>query len=409
MAESTYVDFNVKLHGSGVAHCGSYPEIKAVGRITFTRESGSSQITWAVTGMSRSNCLPTSTTAKFGYRFLAYLEVGGTRYNLIIKDNTQGSGWTSSTYTKIYTPSGSFTSTSNSTTIKFVTKGNTCMSNNAYCYRTSGYYTVKSLNVTLPDYASYVVTYDSGLGQPNPQSQSKVPSQTLTLTSDVPTFPMTIRYHNDAVMVDSANHAFNNWECSADYQIYAPGGSYSLDQSCTMTAQWGGVTFTPMDMLPEYYRVTYIYNGGVEVIPYSDIQRANLGYSNSSGSTTVFCQPGVSKTIADSSIETLDLYPLYGDATVVKDNLPIPTKAGYIFDGWYKEAALTNKITSNYDISSNVTIYAKWRELPIRQFDGGSWGSIDSFVWKFNESENKWEKVAHVFEFNGSSWVDMSQ
>ncbi len=40
-----------------------------------------------------------------------------------------------------------------------------------------------------------------------------------------------------------------------------------------------------------------------------------------------------------------------------------PVKSGYTFDGWYKDAALTNKITFPYDISeatSNFTLYAKW-------------------------------------------------
>jgi uncharacterized repeat protein (TIGR02543 family) len=40
-----------------------------------------------------------------------------------------------------------------------------------------------------------------------------------------------------------------------------------------------------------------------------------------------------------------------------------PVKAGSTFDGWYKESALTNKITFPYDLSnvtSNFTLYAKW-------------------------------------------------
>lgn len=408
MAESTYLDFNQRLHGSGIAHCGSYPDIKAVGRITFTREAGSPTVTWAVSGMSRSSCLP-STTAMFGYRFLAYIEVNGVRSSLIIKDNTQGSNWTSSKWTKIYTPSGSFTSTADTVTVRLVTKGNTCQSGGAYCYRTSGYYEVRKYTVDLPTYAAYTIDYDTGKGSPTPASQPKVPQVDITLTNEVPTFPVAINYHNDIVNTESANHTFDNWECSADHQIYAPGSTYRLDESCTMEAQWGGVVFTPSAMIPKYYRVNFIYNGGVEIAPYSDIERNNLGYSNSSGSTTIYCQPGVSKTESDSDIEVIDLYPVYGDATVIKNNLPVSTKTNYIFDGWYRDAQLTDKVTRDFDISGNITLYAKWRDLPIRQFDGGSWNSISSYVWKFNAAENKWEKVAHVFGFNGTSWEDMSQ
>lgn len=41
--------------------------------------------------------------------------------------------------------------------------------------------------------------------------------------------------------------------------------------------------------------------------------------------------------------------------------LPTPTKAGYIFRGWYTDAALTQPITEiNSSITSDVTLYAKW-------------------------------------------------
>lgn len=40
-----------------------------------------------------------------------------------------------------------------------------------------------------------------------------------------------------------------------------------------------------------------------------------------------------------------------------------PVKSGHTFDGWYKEAGLTNKVAFPYDVSSvtaNITFYAKW-------------------------------------------------
>ena len=42
-----------------------------------------------------------------------------------------------------------------------------------------------------------------------------------------------------------------------------------------------------------------------------------------------------------------------------------PTKANHTFEGWYKEAALTNKVDFPYDVSdvtANFTLYAKWKE-----------------------------------------------
>jgi uncharacterized repeat protein (TIGR02543 family) len=47
----------------------------------------------------------------------------------------------------------------------------------------------------------------------------------------------------------------------------------------------------------------------------------------------------------------------------------VPIKAGSTFDGWYKEATLTNKINFPYNVSgvtNNFTLYAKWTSDGIR-------------------------------------------
>ena len=40
-----------------------------------------------------------------------------------------------------------------------------------------------------------------------------------------------------------------------------------------------------------------------------------------------------------------------------------PTKEGYIFDGWYLSDEFIEKFNATQTISSNITLYAKWREL----------------------------------------------
>lgn len=46
-------------------------------------------------------------------------------------------------------------------------------------------------------------------------------------------------------------------------------------------------------------------------------------------------------------------------------NLPVPTKEGLVFDGWYKEETLTTKWNEETDVvTGNITLYAKWVELP---------------------------------------------
>ena len=39
-----------------------------------------------------------------------------------------------------------------------------------------------------------------------------------------------------------------------------------------------------------------------------------------------------------------------------------PTKEGYIFDGWYLSDEFIEKFNATQTISSNITVYAKWRE-----------------------------------------------
>lgn len=51
----------------------------------------------------------------------------------------------------------------------------------------------------------------------------------------------------------------------------------------------------------------------------------------------------------------------YGDKAVKPAD---PTKAGYNFDGWYKDAAFTEAFDFNTAITADVTIYAKWSLIP---------------------------------------------
>ena len=41
---------------------------------------------------------------------------------------------------------------------------------------------------------------------------------------------------------------------------------------------------------------------------------------------------------------------------------PIPTKEGYTFLGWYFESDFINKVTFPYEVTQNITFYAKWEE-----------------------------------------------
>ena len=40
--------------------------------------------------------------------------------------------------------------------------------------------------------------------------------------------------------------------------------------------------------------------------------------------------------------------------------LPVSTKDGFVLDNWYKDEALTEKVSSLYKVKEDITLYAKW-------------------------------------------------
>ena len=59
-------------------------------------------------------------------------------------------------------------------------------------------------------------------------------------------------------------------------------------------------------------------------------------------------------TVSPTSIEIAE-GTVYG-------NLPIPTKSGFVFAGWYKESTFNTRIENDsiFNDATNITLYAKW-------------------------------------------------
>ena len=52
---------------------------------------------------------------------------------------------------------------------------------------------------------------------------------------------------------------------------------------------------------------------------------------------------------------------VYGRTITLGDYVPT-RDGGYIFDGWYLDAACTKKATEGVDLTADITLYAKWIE-----------------------------------------------
>lgn len=113
------------------------------------------------------------------------------------------------------------------------------------------------------------------------------------------------------------------------------------------------------------------------------------------------------------------LHPWWGDGHIPYNQLPVPTKSGFSFGGWYYDSGLSQPVSKEDGLiipyaDRETTIYAKWGELPIKRFEkDGKWHSIDPLVWQFG-SDNQWHKVAHVYKFvkdegeEEGHWEDIS-
>lgn len=188
---------------------------------------------------------------------------------------------------------------------------------------------------------------------------------------------------------------------------YRPSGLYQHNQKVWMVANWGSASFIPIALPDNYITITFNYNGGTGTPAVKTILRAPLGYDTNPSSSSYPYTPGVSA----STTTNLNLYPKYGNATLPYAQLPVPTRAGFHFEGWYYDPQLTNKIVSDVVTDHSITIYAKWKALPIHKRNtDGTWGDDGPYVWQCVEENGQkvWKKIAHVYKFDGTNWVDLS-
>ncbi|AVK83258.1 hypothetical protein C3943_06610 [Lysinibacillus sp. B2A1] len=79
--------------------------------------------------------------------------------------------------------------------------------------------------------------------------------------------------------------------------------------------------------------------------------------------------------------------------TKVSD-LPVPTKEGYRFDGWYQDEALTKLWAKEMLVKENLTLYAKWTALPVEEPEAPKEPQQPSqpkpSVVTFQDIENHW-------------------
>ena len=108
------------------------------------------------------------------------------------------------------------------------------------------------------------------------------------------------------------------------------------------------------------YTVTYNHNytGSTNTTKTATYSFVNWNTA-ANGSGTKYVNEATVKNLTDKNNDTFNLYAIWKSASLTY----VPTRTGYVFDGWFEDAECTKRATSNngvYTPTVNKTLYAKW-------------------------------------------------
>ncbi len=148
----------------------------------------------------------------------------------------------------------------------------------------------------------------------------------------------------------------------SDYRVYRMhNGSHTNNDIITETENFYGEKIVSIDhthhtitikvrRFSEYVLVAYTEQQPEVIYPDPTPSTPSYGGGGSSSYTVKFNANG-GVVIADAKVK-------FGE----KVTLPIPTRDGYVFAGWFTDSALTTPFDANTAIKRNYVLYAKWIE-----------------------------------------------
>ena len=105
------------------------------------------------------------------------------------------------------------------------------------------------------------------------------------------------------------------------------------------------------------YTVTYNHNYTGSTNTSRTATYTFNGWATSASGAKVYGNSQNVKNLSSTNGATVTLYANWSSASVNYT----PSRTGYTFGGWYKEAACTNKVSdATYTPTSDITVYAKW-------------------------------------------------
>ena len=228
---------------------------------------------------------------------------------------------------------------------------------------------ITSITTLYADWARipYTLTYI-------PQNGQSTTSTTVYADSQVyPTLPTPAR----------ANYTLKGWYTAASggTKIYA--GNSFPSSNTTIYAQWTEITYTltynPQggsvsptsatiyagtnknypSTLPTPARTNYNFKGWYTASSGGSLIVAGSGFPSSN--TTIYAQWTIMPILTYNSNGGTTYSTIYTNNIVFPS--PNPTRANYIFGGWYINSNFATAATNGSTILTNTTIYAKWTEI----------------------------------------------
>ena len=259
----------------------------------------------------------------------------------------------------------------------------------------------------------YNITYNANGGSGEPSAQEKQYGVSLTLSSDQPT---------------RAGYTFRGWATSstATSAGYAAGGSYTANADAVLYAVWAGNPYSVVfngnnatsgsmsnqsfiygtaqnlnaNAFSRKYTVTYKYNNGLDDGSATATATFNGWATTASGAKVYNNQQSVNNLTTTNNGSV----PLFANWTLGTVTLPTPTRAGYTFKGWYKEAACTTLAGNGgaiYTPTASTTLYAKWEAADNTiTFNANGGTAVPQLSYKITDSKTLPSTAKDGYVFN---------
>ncbi len=153
---------------------------------------------------------------------------------------------------------------------------------------------------------------------------------------------------------NSSKAVYENIMATNSYTVsYNVNGGTGFIASQTKT-QDTDLTLSSTKPTGKSFTVTYNANGGNVSASNKLVKQTFISWNTAANGSGKTYNAGAKY----SANESVTLYAQYANPLV--GSLPIPTRSGYSFDGWYTSATGGTKITDSTKVTANITIYAHW-------------------------------------------------